>query len=45
MDILITKVQLNQQQQPSISVINTNSYSTRGKTDNNLNDNVRNVRH
>lgn len=42
MDILITKVQLNQQQQPSISVINTNSYSTRGKTDNNLNDNVRN---
>uniref|UniRef100_A0A915LWW2 Cation/H+ exchanger domain-containing protein n=1 Tax=Meloidogyne javanica TaxID=6303 RepID=A0A915LWW2_MELJA len=45
MDILITKVQLNQQQQPSISVINTNSYSTRGKTDNNLNVNVRNVRH
>nr|CAD2173424.1 unnamed protein product [Meloidogyne enterolobii] len=42
MDILITKVQLNQQQQPSISVINTNSYSTRGKTDNNLNVNVRN---
>ncbi|CAK5107653.1 unnamed protein product [Meloidogyne enterolobii] len=45
MDILITKVQLNQQQ-PSISVINTaRRTSNRSKTDNKLNVNVRNVRH
>nr|CAD2196696.1 unnamed protein product [Meloidogyne enterolobii] len=42
MDILITKVQLNQQQ-PSISVINTaRRTSNRSKTDNKLNVNVRN---